>query len=206
MWARQKIPGTIAGLLALALLTPAARADLMAGSNIVSGNWAGGAYDANGKFSHCVVQSGYRSGITMYFSVSSNSSWRVGWSYPSWQLTVGQKVPVSVSVDGAANYQLQAVAASNVLVTAELPETADVFNQFRRGMRLNVNALGNNYTFNLDGTFAALTEIVNCANRYAGTAPPPQTNQQPSPSQTQPQSLGQPPPATTAAQKPGRFA
>jgi hypothetical protein len=41
----------------------------------------------------------------------------------------------------------------------------------RKGYNMRVYAEGQTYGFNLDGTYAALTEVLACAGRYSGRAP-----------------------------------
>jgi hypothetical protein len=128
--------------------------------------------DDKGKFSHCAMSTPYKSGITMYYSVSGNYSWRVGWSHPNWQFTKGQSVSLEVYVDDAGPINLRADAVTKDMALAELPPKSAVFDMMRKGYRMTVLALGNRYAFNLDGTYAALTEVLACATRYSGVAAP----------------------------------
>jgi hypothetical protein len=186
--------GILVSLGLAALATTPARADLIQGSTIQSGNWSGGAYDEKGQFSYCVVQSGYRSGITLYFSVSPNFTWRLAMSHPQWQLPLNQAVPVSLWVDQAGPYQLQARSVSAIVAAAELPATNDMFNLLRNGNRLAIRAQGTDYIFNLDGTNAALQELVNCVRRFAANAPPTAPAPSPPAPQVQPPTPQMPPP------------
>jgi hypothetical protein len=81
-----------------------------------------------------------------------------------------------VFVDSAGPYYLKATALSKDVAVAELPAQGAAFDVMRKGYLMTVHAVGNTYKFNLDGTYAALTEIVNCASRYSGAvanaAPP----------------------------------
>jgi len=154
-------------------------ADQIPGSQTKVANWYIGAYEQNSKFSHCAMSTPYLSGITMAFSVSGDYSWRVGWGHPSWQFSKGQTVDIVVFVDGAGPFYLKATAVNKELALAELPAKAAVFDVMRKGYLMTVHAVGNVYKFNLDGTYAALTEILSCAERYstsvasAPLAPPP---------------------------------
>jgi hypothetical protein len=158
------------------LASQSAFADQIPGSQTKVANWSIGAYDREGKFSHCAMATGYNSGITMLYSVSGNYTWRVGWTHPSWNFSKDQSVDIVVFVDSAGPYYLKATATSKNLALAELPAKGEVFDVMRKGYLMTVHAVGNTYKFNLDGTYAALTEIVNCAGRYSGaianTAPP----------------------------------
>jgi hypothetical protein len=151
-----------------------ASADQIPGSRSDIAGWRISAhtFDASGKFSHCVMAAGYRSGITMRFAVSEDYTWRVGWDHPDWRLAVGQKVDLSLYVDGEGPYHVAATARGANQAIAELPANASLFHLFRKGYRLTVHAQGNRYDFNLDGTYAALTEVLDCARRYVAASAP----------------------------------
>jgi hypothetical protein len=106
----------------------------------------------------------------MYFSISRDYSWRVGWSHKAWRFQKGQSVDLTVYVDGYGPHTLKAIARDETLAFAELPAKGAVFDLMRKGYTMKVHAEGRTYGFNLDGTFAALTEILNCVDRYSGVA------------------------------------
>lgn len=165
-------------LVAVCFWQNAARADLIPGSRTTVGGWSLSAHDrAGGKFSHCAISAPYKSGIRMLFSVSGNQSWRVGWTHESWRFTKGQSVDLTLLVDNAGPFPLKAVAATENLALAELPAKEELFDVMRKGTRMTVRAMGNTYAFNLDGTYAALTEVLNCTARYGGgSGTPPGTS------------------------------
>ena len=165
-------------LVAVCLWQNPARADLIPGSRTMVGGWSLSAHDrAGGKFSHCAISAPYKSGIRMLFSVSGNQTWRVGWTHESWRFTKGQSVDLTLLVDNAGPFPLKAVAATENLALAELPAKEELFDVMRKGNRMTVRAMGNTYAFNLDGTYAALTEVLNCTARYGGgSATPPGTS------------------------------
>lgn len=157
--------------IALMLGAYTARADMIPGSSTTVAGWRVGAYDdKRGKFSHCAMSTPYRSGITMLFSVSGDYSWRVGWMHESWRFTKGQSVDLILFVDDVGPFNLRADAVTEKMALAELPAKGTVFDLMRKGNRMSVRAMGNSYAFSLDGTYAALTEILACAGRYSGVA------------------------------------
>lgn len=165
-------------LVAVCLWQNPAKADLIPGSRATIGGWSLSAHDrAGGKFSHCAISAPYKSGIRMLFSVSGDQSWRVGWTHESWRFTKGQSVDLTLLVDNAGPFPLKAIAATENLALAELPAREELFEVMRRGTRMTVRAMGNTYAFNLDGTYAALTEVLNCTARYGGgSGTPPGTS------------------------------
>jgi hypothetical protein len=149
-------------------------ADEMPGTRFVSGNWRGAAYDTASRFSHCAMSAGYKSGITMFFSVSENWTWRIGWAHRDWKLPAGREIPITVSIDSFPPRQMLARVQRPDFALAELPAKIDIFDLFRKGYSLAVFAEGQRYAFNLDGTYAALTTLLQCVsqNRQFAASPP----------------------------------
>ena len=71
----------------------------------------------------------------------------------------------------------------------------------RKGYRMTVHAAGNSYAFNLDGTYAALTEILDCVGRYTRAANSPQQPPVPTPPIASPPKIATPKNEVTAEQK-----
>jgi hypothetical protein len=166
----------IAALAITVLNGSPASADMLPGTAFVSGNWRGGAFETNKRFTHCAIYTRYLSGITMFFAVSDNWTWRAMWHHEGWRLTPGQSVTITLWIDSFPPRQLTAQAANPQLARTELPATSELFNQFRRGYLLTVVAEGQQYQFKLDGTNAALTQLSNCVRiqrQIAGLDPPP---------------------------------
>lgn len=146
-----------------------AGAQLILGGTFEAGNWYGTAHDRNGRFSHCAMNANYGP-ASMYFAVSGNWSWRVGWSFESWKLTPGDKVPVTVQIDKLPQQQLTAKARNETLVMAELPKEGELFTQFRRGNALDVTIGNRTMTFMLEGTDAALKRLTDCVSQQLKAA------------------------------------
>lgn len=175
-----------------------ARAELVNGTQFQSGNWKGAAYtnDTTNRFSHCAMSTAYQSGISMFFAISADYTWRVGWSSTSWNLNVGQNYGVSLVVDGVNAGTLQARAVNKQFALAELPAQANLFNLFRQGNLLTMYSGGQTYQFSLLGTNAALTVLGNCTRAQLAGATP-QTQPVPQPAyQPQPQPTVRPGPIT----------
>lgn len=134
-------------------------------------NWDIGVYtfDQNGRFSHCAAASRYKSGITLLFSVTETLEWAIGFSSPDWNLRPNREIDVEYRVDGGRMNTVTGKSVSNKLVRAPLPDSVDLFNQFRYGNRLVASVDGNREVlFNLTSTARMLTEILNCAKEYKG--------------------------------------
>lgn len=178
-----RLLGAIAFMVA-SIVGSASRAELINGTQFQSGNWKGAAYtnDNTGRFSHCAMSTAYQSGISMFFAISDNYTWRLGWSNTSWNLNVNQTYTVSLNVDGVNAGTVDAKAVNKQFAIAELPAQANLFNMFRQGNLLTMYSGGQSYQFSLLGTNAALTVLINCTRNQIGSAPPqPQPQPQPKP-------------------------
>lgn len=158
-----------------------ARAELINGSQFQSGNWKGAAYtnDNTGRFSHCAMSTAYQSGISMFFAISDNYTWRIGWSNTSWSLNVNQTYTVSLSVDGVNAGTVQAKAVNRQFFVGELPAQTTLFDLFRLGNQLTMVSGSDRFQFSLLGTNAALTVLISCTRNQLASAPaqprPPQS-------------------------------
>src|SRR6185437_15578073 len=71
----------------------------------------------------------------------------------------------------------RAVAVSNQQVSVPLQSNAYLFQRFRRGYQLRVNAVGQSFLFNLTGTSQALSDLLTCTQQHVvASAPSPGTN------------------------------
>lgn len=135
------------------------------------GGWQVGVFtnDQSGRFSHCAASGNYRNGLTLLFSVSESLEWAIGFSSPEWKLREGQNFDVEFRIDGGRVNNVRGRAVTNRLVRATLPDSAELFNQFRYGLRMVVSLNDNpDVAFNLSNTNPMLTDILNCARKYKG--------------------------------------
>jgi len=165
-------------LLALALLaTPALDAHAATLASFKVEGWDLGAYtnDQTGEFSHCAASMPYQSGITMALSVTKQYGWSVAFYDPAWKLTKDVKYNVLMSIDGNAGIAEVATALSPQLAQIYLPDNLTLFNSFRKGYRLKVDAASGTFYFNLTGTSAVLTSLLQCVQMRVAPAPRQQT-------------------------------
>ena len=76
------------------------------------GLWMGSAYteDNTGAFSHCAASASYNSGIIFLVSVNRNWGWNLGFAHPSWALTPGQTIPINLTFDDRAQFNVVGTA------------------------------------------------------------------------------------------------
>jgi hypothetical protein len=139
------------------------------------------------------MSTAYQSGISMFFAISENYTWRLGWSNTNWNLNVGQTYTVSLTVDGVNAGTVQAKAVNKQFAVAELPAQATLFDMFRRGNLLTMVYGTDRFQFSLLGTNAALTMLGNCTRTQLAAAPP--SLQPPAPGAPRPGPITAPDPA-----------
>lgn len=159
-------------VLALAAIAAATFGTTASAATITSykvAGWSMGAYtnDQTGRFSHCAASAQYRNGLLLLFSVSESFQWSIGFSNQQWNLRPGREVEVDFRIDGGRQNTVRGNAVTEKLLRARLPDSVELFNQFRQGLRLVVNLNDNApVTFNLTDTNAMLTEVLQCARKY----------------------------------------
>ncbi len=157
---RFAIIATVAALVA----APAA-AQTQTG-RFVSGNWRGQAYFSDqGRFTSCSMYARYRSGISLYFGLTRNARFRVGFWKPEWELDEGSRHRVALFVDRQPVFQGTAKVVSlrgASMVLVDLPLARPLFNRLRGGYVLHVDAPRGRMGFSLAGSNAALVQLIRC--------------------------------------------
>lgn len=163
-----RIMSYIAASLVLAFHAFPAEAEQIQGSQFSSGNWNGAAYtfDASGEFSHCAISASYKSGNTLYFSVTRDASVTVGVSGPALGLEEGMKFPVTLAVDRRKPFYGTATAVSSNLAFLTIADFDAAMTAFKKGYTLRIFANGGQGVYDLSGTFRALEAARNCAIMY----------------------------------------
>lgn len=162
------------------ILTTAALPVLMAlplqAATIESFNVAGwriSAYsnDQTQRFNHCSASVPYQNGVLLIFSIGWDYKWSMGLANPQWRLARGTRHNFTYTIDKTAPVPTVGRAVLDTLLEVELVDTKDVFERFRRGLRLNVDAMGQRFVFNLSSSSAALAAALDCTNKYAKASP-----------------------------------
>jgi hypothetical protein len=137
--------------------------------------WIVGAYSDNrtGRFSHCATSVPYRSGISLFFHLSSNYRWTMGLANAQWRLTPGQMLNLAYYIDQGPHTRVQARVTDARMVSVPLANSQALFEEFRRGRKLFVQDSRETFAFNLTNSSKALAAILDCVQRFAGAATPP---------------------------------
>lgn len=157
------------GVLATA---PSVSAEIIRGTSFGYGNWEGAAYtnDQTGAFSHCVVSARYRSGDTLFLSVTEGATVVIGVSNPALRLREGESFPVVIRIDSRRPFVARANAIGGDFVKLEIQDFERALNAVQRGLTMRVD--GDNFSgvYSLRGTKRALDQALQCAvdnMRYA---------------------------------------
>ncbi len=134
-----------------------------------SGEWeiSKNVSDTDGAFVSCVSMGEYKSGTNVFFSVSKNFDWAISFSGSRVRYRKGDRVSVYMNIDGSKNFIYQGYSPIDNMIRIGLPDSSDLFNNFRSGYRLNVSTSGFETSFNLTGTARMLTDLLVCAGNNA---------------------------------------
>ena len=129
-----------AAAMTAAIFSAAESASAAKISDITFGAWNGGAFTNNhsGRFSHCAANAEYKSGVALYFSVTSKRQWSMAFSNDLWEFQRGRHYPVYYQLDDGPIIEAEAIAKSKALVQVHLPINRYVFERFQNGRILNV--------------------------------------------------------------------
>jgi hypothetical protein len=161
---RKSIVLTAMALLIGATSTSSAKGPL---GSIHVGNWQGGAYtnDATGAFQACTAGAPYRSGIYFMVSVSPRMTWSLGFAHNSWQLNIGQTIPIDLIFDGVQRFHVFGMPIRRSVVEVQMPDNSALIRAFRRSRTMVAYANGQEFPFSLASTSALLPVLVNCVKQ-----------------------------------------
>jgi len=134
------------------------------------GGWWVGAYtdDGNGRFSHCAGGADYKSGISFLVSIDKSLNWYLGFIHPSWNLTVGETIPIQFVFDSKSKFHVYGEALSKSFVKVPMPSDSALIKQFRWARVMTAFAKGHLYAFNLTNTSKLLPALARCATDNRG--------------------------------------
>ena len=159
--------------LTISLLAPITAANSARMEEVNLHGWLVGAYsnDRTGLFSHCAASVPYQSGVLLLFSVGKDFNWSMGFANSRWRLQPGSVFNLSYAIDNGPQIQARGQSLSNALVEVPLIDNRALFEMFRRGHRLIVQAAGEQFVFSLDNSAKVLAATLECTSRYVGGVP-----------------------------------
>lgn len=162
-----------------------------AGSRVEAqiGAWdvVAGTDDRTGQFTQCMTFVPYKNGINMMFSIDASFRWSMIFQNPSWRLAQGSKYPINYWIDNSPTIPSDAFVLAPDMVIVDLLGGDKLFEIFKRGHSLTLQAAGSQFDFALKDSSRALQAALECTSRYAPAAPGPGTNPFMTPQQAQAQ-------------------
>jgi hypothetical protein len=155
------------------------------------GLWQGGAFanDQTRQFTHCAAGASYKSGIFLSVGIDRADRWSLLFADPSWHLTVGQHIPVTISFDDGIPWSGTAFVSSETRVFVPMAANSALISAFRAGLVMKVTTSGAAASFNLTATSALMTKLGQCVQtqlaiergepppNFASSRPPGGSNQ-----------------------------
>ena len=131
------------------------------------GQWKGGAYanDTTGAFTLCSAGVPYNSGITVEVGMTANHQWLLGFGHPVWKLTQGETIPIGLTFDGRAQFNVFGNAFKPTYVIVPMPQNSDLLAQFRKSNGMAAFVKGNAFNFALTSTSQLMPVLTNCVDR-----------------------------------------
>ena len=135
-------------------------------------NWSGGAYiydDGSGRFSHCVVSTGYLHGGALYLGVLNDGTTVLGFEDDKWAFSPGSDVTGTVQVDDRylKQFSTKAQPQGNLIYISYFGSDP-VFESVRRGRTLTLEIDGEATLFDLTDTSTAFSMVKECVQQNQG--------------------------------------
>ncbi|PLX45548.1 MAG: hypothetical protein C0605_00790 [Hyphomicrobiales bacterium] len=145
-----------------------------------------------GKFSHCAMSAGYKSGSRLVFAILRDKTMSIGVTHPKWQMNVGSQLPLDFSVDGRHAVTAKAKVINPRQYASYFKSKAEIFEMIRNGRVLQISSSGSTQKFSLTGINQSLVKLLACtvnalkaenaaaasapANPFSGSSSPPPAN------------------------------
>jgi S1-C subfamily serine protease len=153
-------------LLLTLILLPfgTATADQM--STLKSGNWSGGAYGVDGRFSHCSMAASYANGNILLFKIYANGAWAVEIANEKFNFVPNENVTLQASVDGADPVEIKGQAITKNEIGFFIGNVATIAT-YRNAARLRFYVSGAiSLPFDLTG-FSAASDVLHQCYRHS---------------------------------------
>ena len=124
--------------------------------------WKGGPAKEQGA-DYCVQEARFSSGHLLIVGRTKTGEVNLALGIPGGGLPVGERWKVTVTADGAAPRDRQAVAASKGLLVIGMGFDTEFYDRLKRGKTLNLKSAADDIAFQLSGTAKALGELEKCA-------------------------------------------
>jgi hypothetical protein len=157
----------------LAAWTGLAPAEAKSVDEFTVGQWGGYSYsdDGNGQFVDCEIWTGVNGdNVQLGIAIPKDYSLQL-WLYSKpWSLPANQSYPISYWVDRNSPYRGRAATSSEKYVVIEVDRDQAVYDELKAGNELVFRTQDQDYVFDLRGSSAALSRLLNCVDQYSKSA------------------------------------
>jgi hypothetical protein len=187
--------GTAAALLCAGMIGTMTSAQAESTAEFTVGSWSGYSYtDSKSQFTDCAAWTANRDNIQLGVDVTGD--WKLQlWLYrKNWSLPQDTDYPISywIDRDPVHNGRVKFYNQENAFIDVDAGN--DVFEELKAGTELTIRTAKYDYIFELNGSRAALSRLVDCVDRNTkaadsnpfGPGTGNQQNQQQQPTQQQP--------------------
>jgi hypothetical protein len=84
------------------------------------GRWQGAAYTNE----NCIASAKFSNGAGLFLIEDAERSWVIGFATADWNLSGGRSLPIILTFDGQARFEVSAASARDKFVIAPLPKEA----------------------------------------------------------------------------------
>ena len=133
-------------------------------------DWSGGATvdDQTKQFAYCSAQSTNSRGVSVFYRLNDQYAWSLAFSNSAWNFSSGFAIVLAIRINDQIIPNQRAVFASNQTLQIQLTDSVAVFEMLQRGRKLQVQARGINFDFDLDASDEVLFAVVDCVDRQTG--------------------------------------
>ncbi|MDQ7250933.1 hypothetical protein [Dongia sedimenti] len=158
---------------AIAALIGLAPAEAKNVNEFTVGQWGGYSYtdDSNGQFVDCEIWTP-ANGDQVQFGIAIPKDYSLElWLYSKpWSLPANQSYPISYWVDRNQQYRGRAETYDQYNVLIKVESDQAVYDELKAGNEVTFRTQNQDYVFDLSGSRAALSRLLNCVDQYSKTA------------------------------------
>jgi hypothetical protein len=131
-------------------------------------DWLGGATfdDQTNQFVSCSANSTNSRGISISYLVNDQYAWTLAFSNSSWNFSPGFTFVLALKINDQMFSNQRAVFVSNQALQIHLSDSLPVFEMLQNGRKLQVQARGINFDFELNASDEVLFALVDCVDRH----------------------------------------
>jgi hypothetical protein len=137
------------------------------------GQWGGYSYsdDSNGQFVDCEIWTP-ENGDKVQFGIAIPKDYSLElWLYSKpWSLPANQSYPISYWIDRNQQYRGRAATSSQNYAVITVDSDQAVYDELKAGNEVTFRTQDQDYVFDLRGSRAALSQLLDCVDRYSKSA------------------------------------